>query len=234
MSMLGVIVNTLGIVVGSLLGLLLKKGIPEKVTAAVMTGLGLCTIYIGISGSLSGENVLIVIASMVLGAIAGTLLDIDGAVSKLGKLAESKFSKSGGSVAQGFVTASLLYCIGTMAIMGSLNASLSGDNSILFAKSLMDFCSAMMLSVSLGIGVMLSSVSVFVYQGLIVLLARYIEPFLSASAIAELSCVGSIMLIGLGLNIIDVTKIKVANYLPAIIFAPVICKIAELLSSLMS
>ena len=231
MSMTGVLVNTGTILVGSAVGLLFKKGIPERVTNAVMIGLGLCTLYIGIDGALADENVLIVIASMVLGAIVGTLLDIDGAINRLGKWIEGKFQKKEGgkvSVAEGFVTASLLFCVGAMTINGSLNAGISGDNSLLFTKSMLDLFSSAMLTASLGFGVMVSAVFVLVFQGALVLLAGVLAPVLTPFAIAEMTSAGSLIIIAIATNLMGVTKIKVADYLPAIVFAPIICWIVSL------
>ena len=225
MSFSGVFVNVATVLIGSLLGLLLKKAIPQRVTSAVMIGLGLCTIYIGVEGALSGQNVLIVIASMVLGGIIGTLLDIDGAINRLGDRVAARFRKRTGqtTVAEGFVTASLLFCIGAMTITGSLNAGMSGDNSLLYTKALLDLFSSMMLAASLGIGVLCSAVFVLVFQGGLVLLAGVLAPVLTPAAVADMTCAGSLMIIALGLNLIGIAKIKVADYLPAIVFAPVIC-----------
>ena len=222
--MIGVLVNTATVLIGSLIGLLFKKGIPKKLTDAVMLGIGLCTVYIGISGSLKGENTLILIGSIVLGAIIGTAIDLDKRLNALGELIGRRFKKSGGTVsaAEGFVTASLLFCIGSMTIVGSLTAGLTGDNETIFIKSLLDLVSSLILSVSLGIGVIFSAAFVFIFQGALVLLAQYLAPVLTPSAINELTCAGSLIIIALGLNLIGVTKIKVANYLPAIIIAPFI------------
>lgn len=231
MSMTGVLVNTGTILIGSAVGLLFKKGIPERVTTAVMVGLGLCTLYIGIDGALAGENVLIVIASMVLGAITGTLLNIDGAINRLGKWIEGKFQKQKDgkvSVAEGFVTASLLFCVGAMTFNGSLNAGISGDNSLLYTKAMLDLFSSAMLTASLGFGVMVSAVFVLVFQGALVLLAGVLAPVLTPSAIAEMTCAGSLIIIAIATNLMGITKIKVADYLPAIVFAPVICWIVTL------
>ena len=232
--MLGVIVNVITVILGSCIGLLFKKGIPEKVSSAAMIGLGACTLYIGISGSLCGENVLIVIASVVLGVISGTLLNIDGAVNKLAKNVETKFKKEGQnvSIAEGLVTATLLFCVGSMTVTGSIQAGLTGDNSVLITKATLDFVSSMMLASSLGFGVMIASVSVFVIQGGLVLLAGLISPLLSTGAINEMTCAGSILIIMIGTNLMGITKIKVADYLPAILFAPVIYNIVSLVSSL--
>lgn len=229
--MTGVLVNTGTILIGSAVGLLFKKGIPERVTNAVMIGLGLCTLYIGIDGALADENVLIVIASMVLGAIVGTLLDIDGAINRLGKWIEGRFQKKESgkvSVAEGFVTASLLFCVGAMTFNGSLNAGISGDNSLLFTKSMLDLFSSAMLTASLGFGVMVSAVFVLVFQGALVLLAGVLAPVLTPFAIAEMTSAGSLIIIAIATNLMGITKIKVADYLPAIVFAPIICWIVSL------
>lgn len=225
--MLGVIVNVITVMLGALIGLLFKKGIPQRVNTTAMTGLGVCTLYIGISGSLCGENVLIAIASVVVGAISGTILNIDGAINKLAKNVENKFKKEGQSIslAEGLVTATLLFCVGSMTVTGSIQAGLTGDNSVLITKATLDFVSSMMLASSLGFGVMLSSISVFVIQGGLVLLAGLISPFMSTGAINEMTCVGSLLIIMIGTNLMGITKIKVADFLPAIILAPIIYNI---------
>ena len=232
--MLGVIVNVITVILGSGIGLLFKKGIPEKVSTAAMIGLGACTLYIGISGSLCGDNALIVIASVVLGAISGKLLNIDGAINKLANYVETKFKKEGQkvSIAEGLVTATLLFCVGSMTVTGSIQAGLTGDNSVLITKATLDFVSSMMLASSLGFGVMLASTSVFVIQGGLVLLAGLISPFMSGGAINEMTCVGSILIMMIGTNLMGITKIKVADFLPAIILAPVIYNVVAIVGKL--
>lgn len=232
--MLGVIVNVITVLIGSTIGLLFKKGIPEKVSTAAMIGLGACTLYIGISGSLCGENVLILIASVVLGTIVGTLLNIDGAINRLASKVESKFKKQdlNISIAEGIITATLLFCVGSMTVTGSIQAGLTGDNSVLITKAMLDLVSSMMLASSLGIGVLLSSVAVFIIQGGLVLLAGLISPLMSTGAINEMTCAGSILIIMIGTNLMGITKIKVADFLPAILFAPIIHNIVPLFEKL--
>lgn len=229
--MLGVLVNVATVLIGSTLGLLLKKGISQKYTDAVMIGIGLCTVCIGVSGMLKGENTLVAIISMVLGAIIGTAIDIDKRINSVGDFLSKKFKKDSEkvSITEGFVTASLLFCIGAMTIIGSLDAGLKGDNTTLYTKSVLDLFSSMMLSASLGIGVMFASVFVLIFQGGLVLLSGLLEPILNDAAIAEITCVGSLMILALGLNLIGITKIKVANYFPALILAPCICALFEFL-----
>ena len=235
--MLGVIANTVAVLVGSSIGLLCRRGIPKKLTDAIMTAVGFCTMLIGIDGALEGQNILISIIAMVLGTLIGTLIDIDRLLTKLGDTISSrvKTDKKGGlSLSEGFVTSSLLFCVGAMTIVGSLNSGLLGDHDILFTKSLLDFISSIMLAASLGLGVMLSAVFVFVFQGAIALLAQYLAPVLNEAAIAEITCVGSLMIIALGLNLIGIGKFKVANFLPAIVIAPIAVWAADFISKLIS
>ena len=230
--MIGVLVNVATVILGSTVGLIFKKGISEKYSNAVMTGIGLCTVMIGIQGMLKGENQLVAIISMVIGALAGTALDIDGKLNGAGDFISKKLKKSDGdktSVAQGFVTASLLFCVGAMTIIGSLESGLKGDHTTIFTKSILDLFSSCMLSASLGIGVIFAAVFVFVFQGGLVLAAGVLEPLLSQSAVAEITCVGSLMILALGLNLTGLGKFKVANYFPALVAAPFICYLFELL-----
>ena len=223
--MIGTLVNTLAAVVGGLLGSLLKKGIPDKLADLVQKGLALCVLFIGIKGSLDGSNTLITILSMVVGAILGGLLDLDGKLEKLGARIQARFSRPGGGsrLAEGFVTASLLFCVGSMSVLGSLQSGLTGNHDTIFTKSLLDFVSAIILASSLGLGVCLSGAFVLVYQGAIVLLARWVAPLLSEYAIAEMSCAGSLLIIALGLNMLGITKIKVSNLLPAMFIPLILC-----------
>lgn len=223
--MIGVMVNVLTVLIGSVVGLLLKRGIPERVTEALMTGIGLCTIFIGVSGALEGDNTLVLILSMAIGSVIGTLLDIDHQLNRLAEYVERRFKQENGkiTVAEGFVTASLLFCVGAMTIVGSLQAGLTGDCEMLYTKATLDLISSCVLSASLGAGVLLAVFFVLGFQGGLVLLARFIAPFLTEYAIAEMTCAGSVLIIALGLNLIGVTKIKVANYLPVILIPPILC-----------
>ena len=221
--MIGTLVNTLAAVVGGLLGSLLKKGIPERFADLVQKGLALCVLYIGIKGSLVGTNTLVTILSLVLGAILGELLDIDGAIERLGAWAQRKLSRGGSRLGEGFVTASLLFCVGSMAVVGSLQSGLTGNHETIFTKSMLDFVSAIILASSLGLGVCLSGAFVLVYQGAIVLLARWAAPVLSDYVVAEMSCAGSLLIVALGLNMLGVTKLKVGNLLPAMFLPIILC-----------
>jgi len=228
---LGTIVNFLAIVGGALVGLFLKGGIPEKVSNTVMQGIALCILYIGISGAFKVENMLVVIICMSIGAVIGEFADLDNLLKKLGDWLQSKFKNSDSKISEGFVSASLLYCVGAMAIVGSLESGLQGKHDILFSKSILDGISAIIFSSTLGIGVMLSGISVLLYQGIITLCASFLSPVLSSAVISNMTACGSLIIVGLGLNILGVTKIKVANLLPAIflpIIAPYIIKLISI------
>jgi len=224
--MLGTLVNFGGIVLGGAIGLLIKKGIPEAVTDAVMKGVALCVLYIGVSGSLEGEKTLAMIVAIALGAVVGTLLDLDGKMNLLGKKVENMVSQNGeGKIAVGFVTASLLFCVGAMAVVGSLQSGLTGNHETLYTKSLLDFISSIVFGASLGAGVMLSGFAVLVYQGIITLLAQALAPVLSTAVVAEMTSVGSLLIIALSFNMLGITKIKVMNYVPAIFIVIGLCYI---------
>lgn len=221
--MLGTIVNFFTIFVGGIIGVLLKGGLPKRFTDTIMSGVALCVIYIGISGTLKGENMLLIVISIAIGSLLGELINIDEKLILLGNFIENKaksFSKDT-SISLGFVTASLLFCVGAMAVVGSLESGLLGKYDILFTKSILDGVTALILSSTLGIGVILSAFSVLVYQGLITLAASLLQNILTTPIVNGMSAVGSLLIIGIGLNMLGITKIKVANMLPAI-FIPII------------
>lgn len=223
--MLGTWVNVATVLLGGTIGLLIKKGLSDKMSDALMKGLALCTLTIGISGALKGQDTLKLILSMVAGTLIGEALDLDGKVHRLGDWVEKRFSKGTGktSIAEGFVTASLLFCVGAMTIVGSLQSGLTGDHTMLFTKSLLDFVSSMIFASSLGVGVLFSAAFVLAFQGSITLLAGVVSPFLGDIAIAEMTCVGSVLIIGLGLNMLGLTKLKIMNHLPAIFLPILLC-----------
>ena len=233
---LGVIVNGLVIVGASFAALILKKFIMkfdknnkvEKISDTIMSGLALCIIYMGISGALECQHVLICIISMVVGGLIGELIDIDKGLNSLGDKIEEKLnkgktdvSKEKVSISQGFVSASLLFCVGAMAVVGALNSGLFGNNDILFAKSALDGVSSFLFSLTMGIGVLLSAVAVFLYEGIIACGAFLLKGVLSTAVITEMNAVGSLLILALGINMILKANIKVANLLPAM-FVPII------------
>ena len=221
--MIGVFANTATIIIGSIIGLLIKKGLSERIANAMTTSTALAVVYIGIDGMLNGENTLILVLSMVIGGVIGTLLNLDGHLESLGNKIENKFSNGNGKIADGFVSATLLFCVGAMTIVGSLQSGLSGNHEMLFTKSILDLISSIVLASTLGWGVMLAAVSVFAIQGSIVLLAQAVEPFLSTAVIAEMTCAGSVLILDLALNMLGITKIKLMNFVPAIFIPIVLC-----------
>ena len=236
-SLWGAIVNALAVIGGSSVGLLIhtfalsrknadgeaKSEMGEKLSSAVMIGVGLCTLLIGIQGAIKGQNTLVTIISMAIGALIGTLLDLDGKINKLGEFVEKKTKNRFGNVSGGFVSASLLFCVGAMAVTGSLESGLTGDHSTQYAKSILDCIASVVFASSMGFGVMLSSVMVLVYQGSITLLAQWIQPLLNDYVITEMTAVGSLLIIGIALNIMGITKIKLMNYIPAIFLPMLLC-----------
>lgn len=226
--MLGTIVNSLSIVLGCVIGLLVKGRVSQKISDTIMNGLALCVVYIGISGALKGENTLLTIICVALGALIGELIDIDKWLNNLGEKIELKVNKGKEkeniSISQGFVSASLIFCIGAMSIVGSLQSGLTGNHETLLAKSVIDGITSIIFTATLGIGVIFSSISVFIYQGIITLGASFLSNILSDAVINSMTCVGSLLIIGLGLNILKATNIKIANLLPAV-FLPIIAGI---------
>ncbi len=224
--MFGVLVNVATVIIGSTIGLVFRKMIPQHATDFVMKGIGLCTIYIGIDGALTGTNTLITIISMAVGALIGELADLDRHLNHFAGKLEERFKNkdgSGPSIAEGFVTASLVFCVGAMTIVGSLQSGLTGDHTMLITKATLDLVSSLIFAASLGIGVMLAAAFVLVFQGSIVLVAQAAAPFLTDYVIGEMTCVGSILIMALGMNIIGVTNFKVMNYLPAIFIPILLC-----------
>ena len=233
--MLGPIVNAVTVVVCSLLGCFLIRGIPERFEDILKKGLGLATIYIGIRGAMANQRPLLFIMSLVVGAIIGELIDIDKWMNRLGQWAEARLNRSraedagaagvpsGGpgkkSFAQGFVTASILFCTGSMAIVGSMESGLSGDHRILYTKSILDGTISVVFGASMGIGVLFSAIPVLVYQGGITLLSMALKTSLTPEIITEMSSVGNLLVAAIGINFTCLSEgkpIKVANFVPAI------------------
>ncbi len=222
--MLGTIVNALAIVVGASLGVLLKKGIPERISDILAKTMGLCTIYIGLRGVDEGQTMLVILLSLIGGAVLGELLDLDGKIVSLSHKIEQKLpNQEQGSFSVGFVTATVLFCTGAMAVLGSLQSGLQGDHHTLFAKAILDGLFAVIFASTMGWGVAGSAVSILFYQGSITLLARWISPLLTNELVlADMTCVGSLILLVVGLNIMGVTNIKAMNMVPGI-FLPIFC-----------
>jgi hypothetical protein len=219
--MLGTIVNCLTIIAGSLVGMGFKNGIPERYNQTVMQAIGLSVILIGIKSALGCDDLLIIIISLALGSLVGEWVGIENYLERLGNWLETKFSKKAGGFSAGFVTASLMYCVGSMAIVGSLESGLTGNHDTLFAKATLDGIVGIILSSSLGIGVLFSAVPVLLYQGGITLMAGFLKPLLIPAVVSQMSATGGLLIVALGLNMLREKKLKVGNMLPAI-FIPLI------------
>ena len=221
--MVGVIINVAAVLAGGTLGLLLGGRVPQRLRETIMQGLALCILLIGAQGALETANVLAVIVCMVAGGLLGEALNIEKRLESLGALAERKFAHGGqnGRFAQGFITASLLFCVGAMAVVGSLNAGLTGDNSTLIAKAALDLVTAVFFAAALGPGVLLAAAAVLVYQGAIALMAGWLAPVLTDAIVTEMSAVGGLLIMGLSFNMLGIAKIRVGNLLPAI-FLPIL------------
>ena len=217
----GALINAIAILVGGSVGLLLKGGIKENFSKSLMKVIGLCIMIIGISGAIYGDMMLLVV-SLAAGTVAGEFLDIDGRLNRFGMWAQTKFqgNNKNSTFAEGFVGASLLFCVGAMAIVGSINSGMQGDLSIILTKSILDAIASMILASSLGIGVLFSAAAVFLYQGTIELFAGLLQHVFTPGLIVQISAAGGVMILALGVNmVIENVKIRVANSLPGLVFA---------------
>lgn len=219
--MLGTIVNALSIIAGSLVGLLFRGAIPEKFNRTLMHAIGLVVILIGLKTAFKTDAIMTVIVSLALGSVLGELLAIEDRLERLGNWIGRRISGDAGGIAKGFVSASLLYCAGAMAIVGALESGLAGNHQTLFAKSILDGIGSLFFASTLGIGVLFSAAAVFVYQGLIVLAASFLAQFLLPGVISQMSCVGGLLIVAIGIGLLEIKKIKIGNMLPAI-FIPLI------------
>jgi len=218
--MLGPVVNAVVVVICSFAGTFIIRGIPERIEEILRNAIGLSVIFIGIKGAFDNQNILLLIMSTVIGAVAGEIIDIDKWMNKLGRWAESKLVKNNQTVAKhsfskGFVSATILFCTGSMAIVGSLQSGLQGNHQILFTKSVMDGSMSIVFGASLGIGTAFSAIPILIYQGGIALASSYIRGLLTPEIIREMSAVGSLIISGIGFNFLGVKEIKVANLIPA-------------------
>lgn len=220
--LLGTVINVAAIAVGTLAGLLLRRRLPERISSIAMQGLGLVTALIGIEMMITTGNVLIVLVSMVIGGVIGELLRIEERLESFGARVEARFSREGGTFARAFVTSSLLYCVGPMAIVGALQDGLRGDYSILLTKSGLDGIASIAFASTLGIGVLFSTIPVLVYQGGISVGASMLQPYLSTAIVNEMTATGGLLIVGIALNILKVAKIRVANLVPAILVAAIL------------
>lgn len=221
MVLLGTLVNAACIAIGAIVGRFLQN-IPEKVKETVMSGIGLAVAVMGLQMTFKSEQYLIVILSLVIGAVIGEWIDIEKHLNALGKWIESKMKQTEGtSISQGFVTATLIFCIGAMSILGALDSGIRNDHTVLITKAIIDGFTAIILSSTLGIGVLFSAIPIILYEGVIALLATQIDQWIPSGLmdmfIAEMTATGGLMIAVIGLNIMGLTKIRAANLLPGIL-----------------
>ena len=224
--MLGTIVNTLSIIAGGLIGLFFRGKISEAYSRTIMHAIGLAVILIGLKTALQTDAILIVIISMAIGSFLGELLRIEDRLDQLGNWIGSRISKDSQGVSKGFVSASLLYCVGAMAIVGAMESGLSGNHQTLYAKSILDGIGSVIFASTLGVGVLFSAVSVFLYQGLITLTAASIKDLLQPDVVAQMSAVGGLLIMAIGIGLLEIKKIKIGNMLPAI-FIPLVYQLLK-------
>ena len=221
----GSLANAFLIICGSLAGLLLRSRIPQKILELPVQGMALFIISLGVGMAIKTEHSLVVIASIALGSLMGELVGIEAAFEKLSARAEKRMGGASGGFSQGFVTASLIYCTGSMAVLGSFEEGLGGYPSLLLAKGMLDGMISVAMAASLGAGVLFSCVSVFVYQAALTLAAGWMQPFMSEAAITEMSATGGLMLMAIGVNLLGLMKIRIMNMLPGLVFAVVLVKL---------
>lgn len=228
--MLGVWVNSIAVIIGGLAGTWLRGGIPERFRDTINMGLALCVLVIGISGAIATQNMMLVILSIVIGTAIGEAVRIEHHLDRLGNWAQERFARGDSGFSQGFINATLLFCIGSMAVVGSLEAGLQNKPDTLLAKSALDGVSAIIFASTMGPGVILSVIPMTVYQGGIALLAGFVGDFLPEAAILEMSATGSVMIIGLGFNMLGIMKdrIRVGNMLPALFIPAIYILISQL------
>lgn len=221
MILLGSLVNGGAVVIGGLVGMFAGKLLPERLRTSLMAALSLITMGIAIPGLMKSSSALVPILSMVIGTIIGELLNIDAAVNRLGEALQKKFT--GSAVTEGFVTGSLVFAVGAMAVLGGLEGGLQHQHSILLAKSAIDAVGALVFASTMGLGVLFSGATVFVVEGGIALLASLVSPYLGDAVVNEISFVGSLLILGNGLNLLGATKLRILNMVPAILLPVFLC-----------
>lgn len=220
--MFGTIINAIAVVIGSFLGLILRSKLPKRITNTAFHGVGLFTIILGIIMAIKTSNILIMIFSIVIGALVGEIIDIDKWINIFGEWLKKNFKVKNERFSEGFITAFLLYCMGSMTILGAIEEGLGGIPNLLVAKSVLDGFSSIILAATMGIGVLFSFIPLLLFQGGLTLLASNMQNILTGSIINELSAVGGILLLGLGITILDIKKIKILNMLPSLIIVVIL------------
>ncbi|MCE5202344.1 MAG: DUF554 domain-containing protein [Synergistaceae bacterium] len=221
----GSIANAIFIICGALLGLAVRKKLPQKIMQLPVQGMALFVISLGLSMAIKTRQPLIVIASIALGSVIGELLDLEGRLERGSEALESRFGKSAEGFSTGFITTSLIYCTGSMAVLGSFEEGLGGYPSLLLAKGLIDGLTSVAMAASLGFGVIFSFIPVFLYQGALTLAAGWAQPFMSDAAITEMSATGGLMLMAIGINLLGSMRIRVMNMLPGLILSVVLVQL---------
>ncbi len=220
---MGTIINVITILIGGTIGLLLRRRFPERISETALQVMGLFTLLVGINMALQGKDLIMVLISLALGAMIGEWINIEDRLDKFGAWIERRLQINEGSPAKGFIYASLVFCVGSMAIVGSITDGVKGDYSILFTKAMMDGIISIPFAAGMGIGVLGSALSIFIYQGSLTLLARQLQPLFSPLVIQELTSVGGVIVMGIGINIMGIKKIRVGNFLPALLLIIIIC-----------
>ena len=215
--MIGTLVNTAAVIIGGLLGLVLKKRMPDRVTTIYFQAIGLFTLAIGASMAVSMEKILIVVSSLALGSLIGEWCDLERGVERLSDYLKERFKIGSEKFSEGLVTSFLLFCVGSMTILGTIQEGTGGSPDLLFTKSTMDFFSAILLTSALGVGVLFSSIPLFIFQAAITIIARYAASFFTEDIILGLTNVGGILLIGLGINILGIKKLRIMYMLPSLV-----------------
>ncbi len=220
--MIGTFVNASAVLVAGAAGLAIRKHIPAKMTDIVFQALGLFTLVIGVKMALETQDMLLAVVSLVLGALTGQWVDIDSALKRFSKWLERRVGGSQDTFTSGLVTATLLFCVGSMSILGAIEDGMGDTPTLLYTKSIMDATSALILAAALGVGVLFSVLPMLVYQGGLTLLAGFLMNFMNDSMMANLTGVGGILIIGLGINLLKIREISVANLLPSLVFIVVL------------
>lgn len=227
--MTGTLINAGAVITGSTIGLLIGAKIPERLSRVLFHGIGLFTIFIGVAMALKTNHYLILVFSIILGSISGELLKIEEGLEKMGNTLKKKIKVKNVRFSEGLVTAFLLYCMGSLTILGAFEEGLGNKPTLLLTKSILDGFAAIALSATFGMGVFFSVIPLLIYQGLLTLFAGFLGEHLTEPIINEMTAVGGIMLMGLGITILDIKKLKVINMLPGLVFAVVFCFIPGLL-----
>jgi len=225
MHIYGYLVNTATVIVGSLLGLLLGSRLPEKIKKIILSGLGLSTLLIGMSMALETNKLILIVGSLILGGIIGEIIGVEEWLERLGERLKIRVGSSSRTFVLGFVTASLLFCTGPMTIVGSLEDGFAQKADLIYIKSLLDAVAAIALSATMGIGVIFSAITVFVLQGILTYAGFFMGEFVNELILNEISAVGGILILGIGLNMLEVVKIRIGSLLPALLIAAILAYI---------